>query len=96
LIYEKKLNSLPEVSRELSILDLDAGIRAIGKYKGKKCYVFVTRSPNGFTSLLYSIKTVKKENLPDKRLLAKEFPDLSGTEEFLAQVIAKPVKALSY
>ena len=96
MIYEKKLNSFPELSRELSILDFDAGVRAIGKYNGKKCYVFVTRSANGFTSLVYGIKAVKKETLPDKRLLAKEFPDLKGLEEFLAQVIAKPVRALSY
>ena len=96
MIYEKKLNSLTEIARELSILDLDAGIRAVGKYKGRKCYVFTTRSPGGFTSLVYSIRSVKKESLPDKRLLAKEFPDVKGAEEFLGQVIAKPVKALSY
>jgi len=96
LLYEKKLSSLSEIGRELSILDLDAGIRAIGKYKSRKCFVFVTRSPNGFTSLVYSTKTNKKEILPDKRLLAKEFPDAKATEEFLAQIVAKPVKALAY
>jgi hypothetical protein len=96
LIYEKKLGSFQEIVRELSILDLDAGIRAVGKYKAKKCYVFVTRSANGFTSLVYSIKSSKKESLPDKRLLAKEFPDLKGTEEFLAQLVTKPVKASAY
>lgn len=96
MIYEKKLNSFSEIVRELGIMDLDAGIRAVGKYKSKKCYVFVTRSANGFTSLLYSIKSSKKESLPDKRLLAKEFPDLKTTEEFLAEVVAKPVKASAY
>jgi hypothetical protein len=96
LIYEKKLNSFPEIVTELGILDLDAGIRAVGKYKSKKCFVFVTRSANGFTSLVYSIKSSKKESLPDKRLLAKEFPDLKTTEEFLAQIVAKPVKASAY
>jgi hypothetical protein len=96
LIYEKKLNSFADITRELSILDLDAGIRAVGKYKAKKCFVFVTRSANGFTSLIYSVKTLKKEALPDKRLLAKEFPDLKSTEEFLAEVVVKPVKASAY
>ena len=96
MIYEKRLNSFAEIVRELSILDLDAGIRATSRYKGKKCFVFVTRSANGFTSLLYSVKTLKKEALPDKRLLAREFPDLKSTEEFLAQVVAKPVKASAY
>jgi hypothetical protein len=96
LIYEKRLDSFADIIKELSTLDLDAGIRAVGKYKAKKCFVFVTRSPNGFTSLLYSIKTLKKEALPDKRLLAKEFPDLNTTEQFLSQVVAKPVKASAY
>jgi hypothetical protein len=96
LIYEKKLNSFPEIMRELSILDLDAGIRAMGKYKAKKCFVFITRSANGFTSLVYSIKSSKKESLPDKRLLAKELPDLKSAEEFLAEIVVKPVKASSY
>jgi len=45
---------------------------------------------------VYSMKRSKKESLPDKRLLAKEFPDLKATEEFLAQVVAKPVKASAY
>ena len=96
MIYEKKLSSLPEVMGELSILDLDAGIRAIGKYKAKKCLVFITRSANGFTSLVYSIKSAGKESLPDKRLLAKEFDDVKGAEAFLTEVIAKPVRAFAY
>jgi hypothetical protein len=90
------LGSFADMVKELGILDLDAGIRAVGKYKGRKCFVFVTRSANGFTSLVYSIKSSKKESLPDKRLLAKEFPDLKGTEEFLSQVVVKPVKASAY
>jgi hypothetical protein len=96
LIYEKKLNSFPEIVKELSILDLDAGIRAVGRYKSKKCYVFITRSANGFTSLVYSIKSSGKESLPDKRLLAKEFQDITGAEAFLAEVVAKPVSASAY
>lgn len=96
MIYEKKLNSFPEIVRELGILDLDAGIRAVGKYKSKKCYVFITRSANGFTSLVYSIKSSGKESLPDKRLLAKEFDNVQAAEAFLEEVVAKPVKASAY
>ena len=44
LSYEKKkLNSFPQLIRELDVIDLDAGVRAIGKFKGKKCFVFVTK-----------------------------------------------------
>jgi hypothetical protein len=96
VIYEKKLNSFPEIVTELTNLDLDAGIRVVGRYKAKKCYVFVTRSANGYTSLVYSIKASKKESLPDKRILAKEFSDLPSTEAFLAEMAAKPIKASAY
>jgi hypothetical protein len=96
MLYEKKLNSLPELLNELNNLDFDAGIRAIGKYNSKRCFVFVTRSANGFTSLLYNIKSSGKESLPDKRLLAKEFPDFEQTKEFLSRIIAKPIKAVAY
>ena len=96
MIYEKKLNSFPEIVKELEILDLDAGIRALGKYKSKKCFVFITRSAAGFTSLLYSIKSSGKESLPDKRLVAKEFADAMSAEAFLAEVVTKPVKASAY
>jgi hypothetical protein len=96
LIYEKKLNSFPEIVKELGTLDLDAGIRAVGRYKSKNCYVFITRSANGFTSLVYSIKSSGKESLPDKRLLAKEFVDIKSAEEFLAEIVAKPIRASAY
>jgi hypothetical protein len=96
VLYEKKLNSFAELIEELGNLDLDAGIRAAGKLNSKKCFVFVTRSANGFTSMLYSIKTAQKESFPEKRLLAKEFPDLEQAKEFLNKVVVKPVKAFSY
>lgn len=96
MLYEKKLGSLPELFAELDNLDLDAGIRALGRYNSKRCFVFVTRSATGFASLLYSIKVAGKESLPDKRVLAKEFPNLEQTQEFLTKVVAKPVKAFSY
>lgn len=96
MLYEKKLGSFSEILEELSNLDLDAGIRTLGKYESKKCFVFVTRSANGFTSLLYSVKPSGKESFPEKRLLAREFPDLEQTREFLNKVVVKPVKAFSY
>ena len=96
MLYEKKLSSLPELFAELGNLDLDGGIRALGRFGSKRCYVFVTRSPAGFTSLLYSIKAAGKESLPDKRVLAKEFTSLEEAKEFLTKTVEKPVKAFSY
>jgi hypothetical protein len=96
LLYEKKIDSFPQLINDLAVLDEDAGIRAVGKYKAKKCFVFVTRSVNGFTSILCSMKRSGKENIPDKRLLAKEFGSLPDLEKFLTEVVAKPLVAFGY
>ena len=96
LLYEKKISSFPQLISELDIIDLDAGVRAVGKYKAKKCFVFVTRSAKGFTSVLCSMKRAGKESIPDKRLLAKEFETIQELEKFLAEVVAKPVVASEY
>jgi hypothetical protein len=96
VLYEKKIASFPELIRELNVIDSDAGIRIVGKYKGKKCFVFVTRSAAGFTSILCSMKRVGKESVPDKRLLVKDFGSVEGIEEFLAGVVPKPLVASEY
>ena len=96
MLYEKKINSFPKMMTELGILDIDAGIRSTGRFNSRKCFVFVTKSPNGYTVALYGMKSVKKEILPDKRLLVKEFASLQELEEFLSGVVAKPVKAIAY
>ena len=96
MVYEKTLASLPKVISELSTLDPDAGIRSTGRFKARNCFVFITKSANVYTAALYSVKSVKKESLPDKRLLVKEFQTLEELETFLAGVISKPVKAFAY
>ena len=96
MFYEKKIGSVPQLMGELDSMDLDAGVRAIGKYKAKKCFVFVTRSANGFTSVLCSMKRAGKESIPDKRLLAKDLATLEDLERFLTEVVSKPVVAFSY
>jgi hypothetical protein len=96
LLYEKKINSFPKIMSEISILDPDAGIRSTGRFSSKKCFVFVTKSVNVYTVALYSMKSVKKESLPDKRLLVKEFTVLQELEKFLSGIIAKPIAAVAY
>jgi len=96
LLYEKKINSFPKVISELSTLDPDAGIRSTGRFSSRKCFVFVTKSANVYTVALYSMRSLKKESLPDKRLLVKEFGSLQELEKFLSGVITKPVKAFAY
>lgn len=96
LFYEKKIVSLSAMMQELSALDLDGGVRSTGRFKARKCFVFVTKSNNGYTAALYSIKTSGKESFPDKRLLVREFGGLQDVEAFLSGVLSKPVKAFAY
>lgn len=96
LLYEKKLASLPKVISELETLDPDAGIRAAGRLGSRNCFVFVTKSMDTYTVALYSVKKVKKESFPDKRLAVKEFSNLPDLGKFLSGVISKPVKASAY
>ena len=96
MVYEKKISSFPKVMSELSTLDSDGGIRSTGRFSSRKCFVFVTRSASVYTAALYSIKKVRKESLPDKRLTVKEFASLKELENFLLAVISKPVRAFAY
>ena len=96
MLYEKKINSFPKVISELKALDIDAGIRSPGRFSSRKCFVFVTRSANGFTSVLCSVKRSGKEGFPDKRLLAKEFGTVEDLETFLSGVLLKPLAAWEY
>ena len=96
MLYEKKINSFPKMLSEIGLLDTDSGMRSIGRFSSRKCFIFVTKSVNVYTVALYSMKSVKKENLPDKRLLVKEFSNLSDLEKFLSGIVAKPVAAVAY
>jgi len=96
LLREKKISSLPKLMEELTTLDPDAGIRSTGKFSSRKCFVFVTKSLDVYTVAVYSIKSVKKESLPDKQLLVKEFRSLQELEKFLSGVVTKPANAFAY
>ena len=96
MAYETRINSLSKMMSELSTLDPDAGIRSMGRFSSRKCFVFITKSVNTYTVALYSVRISKKENLPDKRLLVEQFQSSQELEAFLDRVVTKPVKAFAY
>ena len=96
MFHEEKISSFPLLVQELDRLDMDAGVRTFGKYNSKKCLVFMTKSFRGFVAALYSVRTSGKDILPDKRLLVKEFAGIKELENFLGEVIEKPVRAFAY
>ena len=97
LFFEKSVNSFSGVMKEVNQLDLDSGIRADGKYGGKKTFIFVTRSPHdGYTLMVYWKKPRAKGFVPDKRVLVKEFGNQEDLGGFMRKLLAKPVRAFVY
>jgi hypothetical protein len=99
LFFEKTVKSFPELMREVEMLDLDSGIRTYGDIEGKKKqFVFVTRSlfHDGYILMVYSKKREGKVEIPDKRLLAKEFRGKEELGRFMAGLLSRPVKAFVY
>jgi len=96
LLYERELRSFPQLIEETKTLDLDGGIRTFGKYAGRKCLVFLTRSAKGHAVAVYSVKKDGKMTIPDKRLHLEEFEREDTLKSFLDKTVIKPVSAFSY
>ncbi len=96
LFYERELSSFQNLIQETRILDIDGGIRTTGKYAGKKCLVFLTRSEKGYAVAIYSMKRDGKITIPDKRLHIEEIESEETLKAFLDKTVSKPVKAYSY
>ncbi len=96
MLYEKELRSFPNLMQEIRLLDIDGGIRTFGKYAGKKCLVFLTRSEKGYAVAVYSVKRDGKITVPDKRLHLEEIESEDALKSFLDKTVSKPVVAYSY
>ena len=96
MFYEKTVNSFPRLMQEADLLDLDGGIRSHVTYDGRKSLVFVTRSPNGFTLMVYGRRVHGSKEAPGRRLLVEEFQTSAELGRFIGGIIAKPVKAFVY
>ncbi len=96
MLYEKELHSFPNLMQEIRLLDIDGGIRTFGKYAGKKCLVFLTRSEKGYAVAVYTIKRDGKITVPDKRLRLEEIESEDALKSFLDKTVSKPVVAYSY
>ena len=96
MFYEKKVNSLPGLAREVELLDLDGGIRSHVTYNGKKSLVFITRSPHGFTLMVYGRRLDGSKEAPTQRLLVKEFQTGGELKGFVGGILTRPIKAFVY
>jgi hypothetical protein len=95
LFYEKHLVSLPALTRELGLLDGDAGVRVIGRYGGVKCFAFVTRFRSEYTVVVYSTKAGSPRT-PGRKLASREFDSIQGLVSFLKSIVGKKIEAYAY
>jgi hypothetical protein len=86
LLYERPLTSFPELARRLKSLDQDAGIRLVGRWEGRKVFVFVTRFSLVYTMMIYSVNT--GTGGPGVRLNTSEF----DSPELVAAALRKLVQ----
>jgi hypothetical protein len=96
MAYEEEIGSFKELSREIEILDSDAGIRIETVYKGEDSYVFITRSGQGFALAIYYASREKKIPLPGKRILFRVYPDSSSLTVFLRELLNSPFRSFRY
>lgn len=98
LFYEKSVDSFAKLMKEVSLLDLDSGIRTFGDYDGREGqFVFVTRSPHdSYTLMVFEKAHGGGKPVPGKRLLVKEFRTKEELGEFMKGLLSRPVKAFVY
>ena len=95
LVYEKKVDSLGALRRELQVLDGDAGARVRGSYGGRRCFAFVTRFGETFTVVVCAAKG-QGGRTPGRMLESKEFTDIETTMRFLTPIATTPFNAFVY
>ena len=95
MIYEKRLWSLPELRKQLAVLDGDAGVRLVCAYEGKKGLAFVTRFHEKYTLLVYRAEG-RPSPVPRTLLASKQFEGVAKLLDFLETIIGPKVEAYAY
>ncbi len=76
-------------------MDADAGLRIIGRYQGRNCYVFVTRFGATYTAMVYE-RLSGKSKFVGKRLAVEELSGIEGLKTLLGMLVQGRVTAFAY
>ncbi len=77
-------------------MDGDAGVRVEGRFRGKKCFAFVTRFGSSFTVLVYSAEGEGARRKPGVKLASREFTNPVEALDFLKPIAVPRVRAYAY
>ena len=95
MFYERKVGSMTELMKEIRRLDSDAGVRLLGTYEGRRCLVFVSRTPQGFAAIVCSA-VGGSSPVPGRRLIASEFKGDRDLQVFLRKLSGEKTRAFVY
>ena len=94
--HERHVRSLPALEKELKLLDGDAGVRLEGRYRGRKCFAFVTRFGKTYSAMVCSSVRRGNSKVPGRRLAWVEFASVPDVMTFLATLATPSVSAYVY
>ena len=96
MLYEKKIDSFSVLERELQQLDSDAGVRLVGTYRNRPCFLFVTRFVGRYTAMLYVKGGSVRAPRVGRRIMAREFESLEELVKFLTGIAHGKIEAYLY
>lgn len=94
VFYEQEVRSFRVLSKKLSVLDQDSGVRVLGGAGKKRFYVFVTRFGSKYTVIIYGMK--RGSGAPGKKLETLEFESVVHLEDALRRLVRGKLRAWIY
>ncbi len=93
-MVDKHLSSLDELFDAIAKLEIDEGVRVNGRVAGRKCYMFVTKSPNGYTIAVFEARN--NSTSVGKQLMIEDSMSLERVKRFIKENCETPLKAFRY
>ena len=94
MFYERRIGSIGSILEEAKTMDADAGIRILGKYRGRSCYAFVTRFGPRYTMVVY--ERIGRRGRMGRRIAAEEAEGIEALRPLLKGVAGARVVAFAY
>ena len=93
MLYEREVNSFPELMKALRALDQDAGVRLNGRSGGERILLFLTRFGSRYTLMTYGLG---RTGAPARRLQTMEFDDVEALWQTLKGLVPGRLRAWVY
>ncbi len=91
---DKRIGSFKELFEVISKLEIDEGVRVLGKVGVKKCYIFVTKSSNGYTVAVFEVKDASRKL--GKQLIIEDSMTYDKVKMFIERNCDAPLRAYRY